>query len=174
MKTIGYVAAALFVATVWLANYLIGNVGTIETPQGVHLIPVGFGLTAPSGVLAVGLAFTLRDIVHRTLGRAPVVLAILIGAVLSYFVNPAVAVASGVAFLLSEFADLAVYEPLERRSLTGAVLASNTVGAVVDSALFLYIAFGSLAFIQGQIVGKTWMTLAALPLLFAGRKLVRA
>jgi hypothetical protein len=34
---------------------------------------------------------------------------------------------------------------------------------VVDSIVFLYLAFGSLDFLAGQIVGKLWMVLLALP-----------
>ena len=82
---------------------------------------------------------------------------------LSYFVAPAFALASGVAFLVSELADLAVYTPLERRSWIGAVALSNTVGLVVDSMLFLALAFGSQEFLAGQVVGKAWMTLARCP-----------
>ena len=52
--------------------------------------------------------------------------------------------ASGVAFLLSEFADLGVYTPLARRRLVLAVVASSVVGLVVDSIVFLWLAFGSL------------------------------
>ena len=40
---------------------------------------------------------------------------------------------------------------------------SSLVGLVVDSAVFLYLAFGSLDFITGQIIGKGWMVLLALP-----------
>jgi uncharacterized PurR-regulated membrane protein YhhQ (DUF165 family) len=47
-----------------------------------------------------------------------------------------------------------------------AVAASNTVGAVVDSLLFLAIAFGSVAFWQGQVIGKLEMTVAAVLLLW--------
>jgi len=50
------------------------------------------------------------------------------------------------------------------------VLASNVVGLVADSVLFLYIAFGSLAFLSGQIVGKAWMTLAAVAVLALVRR----
>jgi len=45
-----------------------------------------------------------------------------------------------------------------------AVLASSLVGLVADSLLFLYLAFGSLEFLEGQIVGKAWMVLLALPI----------
>ena len=68
------------------------------------------------------------------------------------------------AFLLSEAADFAVYTPLARRRLVLAVVASSLVGLVVDSLIFLWLAFGSLDFLVGQIVGKAWMVLLSIPL----------
>jgi hypothetical protein len=41
---------------------------------------------------------------------------------LSFLIAPTFALASGVAFLVSEAADLTVYTPLERRSWLGAVV----------------------------------------------------
>jgi len=35
----------------------------------------------------------------------------------------------------------------------------------VDSAVFLYLAFGSIEFLAGQVIGKTWMVLFAIPLI---------
>lgn len=119
------------------------------------------GLEAPAGVYFAGLAFTLRDLTQIALGRAVVVLAILMGAALSVVVAPRYALASGAAFLLSEMCDFAVYTPLERRGWMLAVVASNAVGVVVDSVLFLWLAFGSLELLVGQIVGKGWMTVLA-------------
>jgi uncharacterized PurR-regulated membrane protein YhhQ (DUF165 family) len=78
-------------------------------------------------------------------------------------------VASGVAFLLSELADYAVYTPLRERNWLGAVALSNTVGLVLDSVIFLSLAFGSLTFLPGQIVGKAWMTAAAVVVLWLVR-----
>ena len=72
-------------------------------------------------------------------------------------------VASAAAFLLSEFADLCVYTPLQERRLVLAVLASSVVGLVVDSLVFLQLAFGNLDFLAGQVLGKGWMVLLALP-----------
>lgn len=147
------------------ANWLIGNAGTVCVPGGPCLIPVAPGLLAPSGVLMVGLALVLRDLVQRRLGLAPAVLAILVGAALSALLAPpALVLASAVAFLVSEAADLAVYTPLQRRGLLLAVAASSLVGLAVDSVLFLWLAFGSLDYLAGQVVGKLWMVLAALPL----------
>ena len=78
--------------------------------------------------------------------------------------------ASTAAFLVSELADFAVYTPLQARGLVLAVLASSLVGLVVDSVLFLWLAFGSLDFLAGQIVGKIWMVLLALPFIHWLRK----
>ena len=165
IKTEGYIFLALFIGTILLANWLIGNVGVVCPPNSPCLIPVWPGIMAPSGVLAIGIGFTLRDLVQRRLGLAWTFGGIAIGALLSALLSPALALASGVAFLLSELLDLFVYTPLQRRNLYVAVIGSNIVGLIVDSAVFLTLAFGSLAFIEGQIIGKLWMTLLALPVL---------
>lgn len=168
---IGYLALVIFAATIPVANWLIGHWGTTCIPQGPCLIPVGFGLSAPSGVLMIGLALVMRDVVHEKLGAAWAVGAIILGAVLSALVAPpALVVASAAAFLLSEAADMAVYTPLRTRRLTLAVLASGFVGSIIDSAVFLWLAFGSLDFLAGQVLGKLWMSIAALPVLFLLRR----
>jgi len=168
---IGYAAFLLFAATIPAANWLIGNVGTNCIPNGPCLIPVGFGLDAPSGVLMVGATLVLRDILHERLGAAWALAAIMVGGILSWWVAaPTLVLASVLAFTLSELADFAVYAPLRKRRLAFAVLASGIMGSVIDSAVFLWLAFGSLAFIEGQIVGKIWMSAAAFIVLTAMRR----
>lgn len=162
---------AAFIACIPAANWLIGNVGTKCIPNGPCLIPVGFGYDAPTGVLLIGAALVLRDLVQRTLGKRVVLAAIVVGAALSGAIAPPqLVVASAAAFLLSELADFAVYTPLEKRGLVLAVLASSAVGLVIDSALFLWLAFGSFKYLEGQIIGKAWMVLLALPLILWMRK----
>lgn len=163
----GFVALAAFLSTIWLANYAIAHWGTPPPfPGGPHTVPVWPGIAAPSGVLFVGAAFTFRDFAQMALGRWWIAGAIVVGAGLSFFIAPAFALASGVAFLFSESLDFAVYTPLaERGRWWAGVAASNTVGTVLDSVLFLYLAFGNLDFVEGQIIGKTWMTLVALAIL---------
>tara|TARA_R100001509_G_scaffold142513_1_gene97947 strand:+ start:287 stop:790 length:504 start_codon:yes stop_codon:yes gene_type:complete len=157
-----YAAFVAFIATVPAANWMIGNIGTVCVPDGPCLVPVAPGLMAPSGVVLVGLALVLRDAVHEQLGARWAAGAIFVGALLSGFVAPpSLVVASAAAFLLSEAADMAVYSPLRKRHLIAAVVASGAVGASIDSAVFLYLAFGSLDFLAGQIVGKIWMTALA-------------
>lgn len=150
-----------YIAVIVLANWAIDTFG---------VVPVGFGLAAPAGVYFAGLAFTLRDLTQEQLGRTWTVGAILIGAAVSALVSPAFALASGTAFLLSELADFAVYTPLRERNWLVAVALSNTVGLVIDSAVFLTLAFGSLAFLPGQVIGKLWMTALAVAVLWAFRR----
>lgn len=167
---IGLLALFAYTATIPLANWMIGNVGTVCVPDGPCLIPVGFGLTAPSGVLMIGAALVLRDVVHSFLGWRIAITAIIVGTALSALVAPPVlVVASAAAFLLSELADFGVYAPLRQRRLVLAVALSGLVGSVVDSAVFLTIAFGSLDYLRGQVLGKVWMSLLALPVLLAFR-----
>lgn len=162
----GIIFLALFALTIPAANWLIGHVGTeCMAPHGPCVVPVAPGLMAPSGVTMVGLALVLRDLVQRRLGAVMSAFAILFGtAVSALFAPPSLVVASGAAFLLSEFADLAVYTPLARRRLLAAVVASSFAGLVVDSIIFLWLAFGSLQFLLGQVVGKAWMVLLSIPL----------
>ena len=168
---VGYLILAAFIATIPAANWLIGNVGTTCVPNGPCVIPVGFGLMAPSGVLMVGLALVLRDLVQRQLGIAWSIGAVVAGAGLSWFIAPpALALASGAAFLFSELADTAVYTPLARRRLIPAVLASSLVGTAIDSALFLWLAFGTTALLPGLVLGKLWMVSAATLVLWLSRR----
>ena len=155
------IALACYIATIFLANWAIARLG---------LVPVGFGLEGPAGVYFAGLAFTFRDLVQDRLGRMWTVAAILAGAGLSFLVSPDFAVASAAAFLVSESLDFAVYTPLRERNWIGAVAASNVVGLVADSALFLWLAFGSLDFLAGQVVGKAWMTVLAAAVLWLLRR----
>lgn len=147
-KIIGGSAALGLVGTVVAANYAIARYG---------FWPVGFGLEAPAGVYFAGFAFVLRDVVHETLGRLAVIGCIAAGALLSLAISPAFAVASASAFALSEFLDFCVYDRLRSRGIFVAAITSNGVGAVVDSAVFLGLAFGSLDHFAGQVVGKMWI-----------------
>lgn len=152
-----------FLLTGPISNWLIQNVGTTCIPSGPCLIPVFPGITAPSGVLMVGFAFVLRDVVHRELGPYWALAAIAGGTVLSaIFSPPSLLIASTAAFVLSEITDLAVYSPLKRRGFFVAAFISSLAGLAVDSFVFLTLAFGNIDFLAGQILGKLWMVVASL------------
>jgi uncharacterized PurR-regulated membrane protein YhhQ (DUF165 family) len=165
-RTLGILALLAYIATIAAANWAVQHYG---------IVPVGFGLVAPAGVYAAGLAFTLRDLTQDALGKAAVVGAIAAGALLSATVVPArLALASATAFLISEILDFGIYTPLRKRGWLRAVALSNLAGLAADSALFLWLAFGSLSFLAGQIIGKAWMTLLAIMLLGGVRRAVLA
>lgn len=158
--------AAAFLACILAANYVTTEYG---------LVPVGFGLTATAGTYFAGATFVLRDSLQDTAGKWAVVALIVAGAALSFLIAaPFIALASGVAFLASETADLAVYTPLRKRGYIKAAVASNIVGAFVDTILFLWIAgFPIWTSFAGQMVGKLVITLAVVIAVGIGRALLR-
>ena len=90
----------------------------------------------------------------------------MVGALASLaFSPPSLAIASAVAFLIAELCDTAVYAPLRQRYRAWAVLASGIVGAAVDSVAFTYLAFGSLDFAAGNMMGKLYASAAVAALL---------
>lgn len=134
-------------------------------------MPVWPGVLAPSGVAFAGLALVLRDLVQRRAGLAWSLGAIALGvAVSALLAPPALLVGSATAFLVSELADAAVYTPLQRRGLVTAVLVSSAVGAVVDSLVFVRLAFGSFDHAEGQVIGKLWAILAAVAVVTLARR----
>ncbi len=151
---------AAYIGTIFAANWALQTFGVVPL----------FGLMMPAGVFFAGLAFGLRDVLHEQSGARWVIAAIGVGTVASVLVSPTFAVASGTAFLFSEAADFAVYAPFRKRAWVAAVIASNIVGSIVDSALFLSLAFGNLDFLPGQLVGKWLMVLPCVVLMWAYRR----
>lgn len=167
-----WIAFLMFAATIPAANWMIGNIGTTCVPDGPCLVPVGFGLVAPSGVLMIGIALVLRDWLHELAGWRWALVAILTGGALSVAVSPpSIAIASAAAFTMSELADLGVYGRLRARGKALAVMASQVVGAALDSALFVYLAFGSLDFSAGTTLAKIYAGAAVAIVLMAASRL---
>ena len=160
----GAVCFAGLLACVVAANVTLNHFG---------LWHVGPFLIA-SGAVWAGLALTLRDGIHETLGAWWVPLAIVCGAIVSALVDPDLAVASGVAFLLGESFDFAVYAPLRQRGRLRAVAASNVVGSIVDSWVFLELApFGPVTLngVAGLVLAKWVVTAVTVAVIAAWREL---
>lgn len=145
---------AAYVAVIVAANWATDTLG---------LVPIGLGLMVTAGTFAAGAALIIRDGLQRHTGRVWMLAAILTGAAISAVTsNPALAVASGVAFAVSELVDWAVFTPLAARSLPTAVVVSSLVAAPVDTVLFLHLAgFGvTWPAVAGQLIVKTGMAAA--------------
>jgi uncharacterized PurR-regulated membrane protein YhhQ (DUF165 family) len=167
-RTTGAAAVSAYITSIAAANYLTSRYGL------VHVAP---GLLTTAGTYAAGAALLLRDVVQDTLGRAWVLAGIAAGALLTWATSPALAIASAAAFLVAECADMAVYTPLRDRGWAKAVLASNAVGAIADTLLFLFLAGFPLttAAVSGQLVGKlAWATLLPVAVALAVRQARRA
>jgi uncharacterized PurR-regulated membrane protein YhhQ (DUF165 family) len=123
------IAVLVYLACIVGANWALDRWG---------LVTVG-PFVVGAGTLFAGAVFVARDAVHERLGGWWAVALVVVGAALSWFVAPAFALASGVAFLLSELLDTGVYAPLRRRHLIAAVVASQVVGGVADTLVFLWL-----------------------------------
>lgn len=169
------IIAALYAASIFAANFLIQHVG-MPIPGGTHLVPVlpalpiVGALMAPSGTFAAAITLVTRDLAQRIGGRTFSLAIIVPGIILSAFLSPTLAIASGAAFALGELADYFVYSPLQRKRLTLAVFASVLVGSAVDSVTFLHLAGIPLAVaLPGLLVGKVEVAVVSLPVMRALR-----
>lgn len=155
-----------FLGCIIAANYATTRYG---------MVPVGFGLMATAGTYFAGLSFVVRDSLQDAAGKVWTLAIIALGAGLSFLVSdPFIALASAVAFGLSEVADLAIYTPLRKRGYVRAAVASNVVGAFVDTVAFLAIAgFPIRQALAGQMVGKLLITVAAIVLVVIVRAVSR-
>lgn len=175
-QIVGYLCFVLYLACLPVANWMVGNVGTC-VPNGPCLIRLWpTEIMTPSGVLMIGLALVLRDMVQRLLGIWASIWAIMIGTFIASLISPAaLLIASVLSFLLSEIVDFIAYTMVvQRRGFLWAVVISSVFGLLVDSMMFLFVAFGSLAHLEGQIIGKLVAVTVALPLVHLMRRLAPA
>lgn len=165
--TLAVTLLATIVATNWAVQHI----------EPAH---VGTWATVPAGAWFAGVAFSLRDTLHKTGGRTWVIGTIAAGtAVSSLVAGPGLLLASASAFLFSELADWGVYSWLDRTGRPyAAVVLSNTVGATLDTVIFLGMAqhLGHVPYLSlswsmtsGQWLGKIASTVPALAILWAVR-----
>ncbi len=120
----------LYVALIPLVNWGFANVPTVPMPDGGNWAPMA---------IVTGLILVVRDFAQREVSHY-ILLPLMIGLGFSYFMAPAeIALASGIAFGVSEMVDYIVYTT-SKRPLSERVLISSSLSAPIDSTLFLLIA----------------------------------
>jgi uncharacterized PurR-regulated membrane protein YhhQ (DUF165 family) len=146
-------APAIFVLLVIASNVLTVLFGVVAIGP----------LAVTAGTFTAGLVLLARDAVDEAGGARWVLACILAGAAISAIgADPRIAVASAVAFTLSELLDLAVYRKIRTRwGFTAGSVTSNTAGAVLDSAVFLTLAGFPIAGLPGQVIVKVALSTAA-------------
>jgi len=124
---------ALYVGLMPVINWAFAGISTIPIPEDF-----GGGSWHPFTVIT-GLVLVVRDFAQREI-KHWIFGAMLIGLALSTLTAwPVIVVASGVAFLISETADWAVYT-FSRRPLSQRIMISSTISAPIDQLLFIYLA----------------------------------
>lgn len=126
-------ATAIYVGLMPLINWAFAGIDTIAIPPDL-----GGGewhpFTIVTGLVLVVRDFAQREIKHWIFG------AMLVGLTLSTLTAwPVIVVASGVAFLISETADWAVYT-FSNRPLSQRIMISSLVGAPIDQVAFIGLA----------------------------------
>lgn len=165
-KIIGNLSFIGFLAAIPFANWWLTQNGMWDAPA---LGPI------PSAVWVVAFTFVLRDIVQITLGKKIAWIAIIIGTIFSLMIaTPEFALASGVAFAVSETFDAGVFTPLANRGrfVLGVIL-SGVVGGAIDSLLFVRIAFGSFSGWWQLAIAKAIVIVIATPVAIIARKNIK-
>ena len=162
--------AAAFFALVLLANWL-ASAYVVHVPLTPYV--------APAGVFCIGGVLVLRDWMQQLGGLLRTMPLVYLAGVVSWAVAEVagwtalerVALASLAAFTVSETLEALVFTPLRRRNLTLGVALSATAGNVLDSYVFLTLAFSSTAFFWGQFWGKSEAIAFGVLLTLARRRL---
>lgn len=120
----------------YTAAYLISIVVVNLAFSYLPMIQLPLDQAIPIGTFLVGFIFVIRDYAQREIGSG-IYLAMLAGVILSYaMADPFVAVASAVAFGLSELIDALVFT-YTKKPMRDRVLLSSVASTPVDSAVFL-------------------------------------
>lgn len=96
--------------------------------QGVSLHPM---------TMVTGMVFVIRDFVQREMGHRVLILMAIAVAWSFFYAWPVIALASGIAFAISEFVDWLLFTFTKYR-LSTRILLSSAVAAPVDTTVFLY------------------------------------
>lgn len=138
---------------VYLASIIVANLGFTYIP----MMPLPFGeMFAPMSLL-VGFIFVFRDLAQRQLGHKVLGLMAL-GLIASYFMaDPFVAVASAVAFAISELIDWVIYTAM-KQPLKNRILYSSAISTPLDSAVFMLMLgffswYGFVVMVASKMIG---------------------
>ena len=134
------IAIAAMAIVVTSSNYLV------QFPVAAELGGVNLADILTWGAFTYPAAFLVTDLTNRHFGprgaRGVVLVGFAIAVVWSIFLaTPRIAIASGAAFLLAQFLDVAIFDRLRTSAWWRAPLISSVLGSVLDTVIFFGIAF---------------------------------
>ena len=131
----GRIWAFIYVALIPFLNWSFGVI-----PEAQIVAPGGDyapGIALHPMTMVTGMVFVIRDFVQREMGHKVLIL-MAIGVAWSFFYSwPVIALASGIAFAVSEMVDWMVYTFTKYR-LSTRILISSALATPVDTTVFLY------------------------------------
>ncbi|MEO0466003.1 MAG: VUT family protein, partial [Pseudomonadota bacterium] len=116
-------------------NWSFGVIDPISLAQPSSWFAKGIELHPLT--LVTGLVFVLRDFVQRNVGQKVLIMMALAIGWSFYYAWPVIALASGIAFAVSELVDWALYT-FTKYKLSTRILLSSALAAPVDTTIFLY------------------------------------
>lgn len=134
---------------IWVISYVFFIV-LADILAARWIVPLPFGLAVPAGVFAIAPIFTIRDQIHEKYGKRGAYIAVLVASLIAWGVAAImgngllarITLASLFAFFTNELLDTEIYHRLRKRSKLQGIIGSNTVSSLVDSVVFIWIAFG--------------------------------
>lgn len=142
-------AVAAMVAVVAASNYLV------QFPVQATAFGISWQEILTWGAFTYPAAFLVTDLTNRHFGPAKARVVVLAGFAIAvlwsiFLASPRIAIASGSAFLVAQFLDVAIFNRLRaQRQWWQAPLLSSFVGSVIDTILFFGVAFaGAFAFLD--------------------------
>lgn len=172
INRLGILLGIGYIIAIAAANLTAGNILNV------------YGVSFALGTLFFGAIFTLRDMLHVSIGRKRtyifIGLAALVSAVISLtgYIDVRIIVASIVSLIISESTDTEIFQRLKVRMIFR-ILGSNIVSIVIDTILFTYLAFYNVwpidqiyAVILGDVIIK-FIVSFILALIYRNKNLVK-
>lgn len=130
--------AFIYVALIPFLNWTFGKFSGFDVTNELGGM---FGTSARIMVnpltIATGMVFVVRDFVQREMGHRVLILMALAVAWSFYYSWPVIALASGIAFAISETSDWLIFT-FTRYRLSTRILLSSALAAPIDTTVFLY------------------------------------
>ena len=131
----GRIWAFIYVALIPFLNWSFGVI-----PEAQIVAPGGDyapGIALHPMTMVTGMVFVIRDFVQREMGHKVLILMAIAVAWSFFYSWPVIALASGIAFAVSEMVDWMVYTFTKYR-LSTRILISSALATPVDTTVFLF------------------------------------